>query len=81
MSVVAVEGEAYQPKNDMILASMSNKGRQFLPAWYERFPWITICATREKCSAPTLAASKLSLFFKKEMMHLLPRGLIITRRP
>ena len=40
------EGEAYQPKNDVILASLSNKGRRFLPVWYERFPWINICAMR-----------------------------------
>ena len=27
------EGEVYQQKNDVILASLSNKGRQFLPTW------------------------------------------------
>ena len=65
MSVVAVEGEAYQPKNDIILASMSNKGRQFLPAWYERFPWITICATREKVFCTDTRSLKIISFFKK----------------
>lgn len=40
--------EAYQPKSSVILAPLSNKGRRFLTVWYERFPWITICATRKK---------------------------------
>ena len=62
------EGEAYQPKNDVILESLSNKGRRFLPAWYERFPWITICATRKKvfCTFCRQARSlKIALIFQK----------------
>ena len=62
------EGEAYQPKSEVILASMSNKGRRFLSSWYERFPWITICATRKKvfCIYCRQAHSlKMILFSKK----------------
>ena len=62
------EGEAYQPKNEVILASLSNKGRRFLPVWYERFPWITICATRRKifCTYCRQARSLKMLSFSKK---------------
>ena len=62
------EGEAYQPKNDIILASMSNKGRRFLPPWNERFPWITICATRKKvfCTYCRQARSLKMISFSKK---------------
>ena len=78
------EGEAYQPKNDVILASLTNKGRKFLPVWYERFPWITICATRKKvfCVHCRQARSlKCFHFPRKAMMRLQPRGLTFLKRP
>ena len=38
----------YQPNESTILSLFTNKGRKFLPAWYSKFPWITLCTTRKK---------------------------------
>ena len=40
--------QAYQPREKVILSLFIKKGHKFLPAWYKRFPWITLCTTRKK---------------------------------
>ena len=38
----------YQPTEKAILTLFVNKGRNFLPAWYKKFKWITLCTTKKK---------------------------------
>ena len=40
--------QAYQPREKVILSLFIKKGYKFLPAWYKKFPWITLCTTRKK---------------------------------
>ena len=37
------EMEAYQPDQKEVLLQFSKKGRHFLPSWYYKYPWITLC--------------------------------------
>ena len=60
--------QAYHPSEGIILAQFAKKGRRFLPAWYEKFPWVTLCTAQKKvfcvyCRYP--CKHKLFKFCKK----------------
>ena len=38
--------KAFQPLDKTMLASLTSKGRKFLPQWYKQFPWLNICTTK-----------------------------------
>ena len=38
--------KASQPLDKTMLASLTSKGRKFLPQWYKQFPWLNICTTK-----------------------------------
>ena len=40
--------QTYQPNESTILSLFVKKGRRFLPTWYDKFPWITLCTTQNK---------------------------------
>jgi len=40
--------QAYHPSEGIILSQFAKKGRRFLPAWYEKFPWVTLCTAQKK---------------------------------
>ena len=39
------EKEAFQPSNRDVLKVFSSNGRNFMPAWYKDYPWLTLCST------------------------------------
>ena len=39
---------AYHPNEGTILSLFARKGRRFLPTWYDKFPWITLCTAQKK---------------------------------
>ena len=38
----------FQPVNQVVLASLANKGRNFVVNWFKQFPWLTLCLTKKK---------------------------------
>jgi len=59
---------AYYPSEGIILAQFAKKGCRFLPAWYEKFPWVTLCTAQKKvfCVCCRYACKhKLFTFCKK----------------
>ena len=40
--------QAYQPREKVILSLFIKKCHKFLPAWYKKFPGITLCTTWKK---------------------------------
>ena len=40
--------ETYQLKERAYLSSLVKNGCKFLPAWYEKYAWMTLCTTRKK---------------------------------
>ena len=38
----------FQPVNQVVLASIANKGRNFVVNWFQQFPWLTLCLTKKK---------------------------------
>lgn len=39
---------AYQPTDKKTLSSLTNRGRNFQPHWFKRFPWLSVCKTDKK---------------------------------
>lgn len=39
---------AHQPTDKKMLSSLMNKGRNFQPHWFKRFPWLSVCTTDKK---------------------------------
>ena len=39
---------AYHPHEGTVLSLFTRKGRRFLPTWYDKFPWITLCTAQKK---------------------------------
>ena len=39
---------AYHPNEGTIISLFAKKGRRFLPIWYDKFPWITMCSAQKK---------------------------------
>ena len=40
--------QAYPPREKVILSLFLKKGRKFLPAWYKKFPWMTLQRRRRR---------------------------------
>ena len=38
----------FRPVNPVVLASLANKGRNFVVSWFKQFPWLTLCLTKKK---------------------------------
>ena len=38
----------FQPVNSVVLASLANKGRNFVVNWFKQFPWLTLCLTQKR---------------------------------
>ena len=58
----------YQLRDSKTLALFTNKNHKFLPAWYDKYQWITLCLTKKKvlCINCRFAQShKLLTFLKK----------------
>ena len=47
--------EVYQPKQMDVLKDLTKKGRNFMISWYAMYPWITLCLTKKKVFAYTIA--------------------------
>lgn len=39
---------ANQPTQSIVLSQFMKKCRRFLPMWYEKFQWITLCTKQKK---------------------------------
>ena len=39
---------AYHPNEVRIFSLFTKKGRRFLPIWYNKFPWITMCSAQKR---------------------------------
>ena len=42
------ESKAYQPRDNSTLSLFTRKDRKFLPTWYGKYPWITLCSSQRK---------------------------------
>lgn len=42
------DSKPFQPENPVVLASLVNKGRNFVVEWFKQFPWLTLCLTKKK---------------------------------
>ena len=42
------KSEVYQPKQMEVLKGLTKKGRNFMISWYNKYPWITLCLTKNK---------------------------------
>ena len=42
------ELEPFQPKSAEALGCLARNGRNFLPFWFEQYPWLTVCTTSRK---------------------------------
>ena len=68
MCCINDDQQTYQPKESTILSLFAKKGRRFLPTWYDKFPWITLCTTQNKVFCVYcryVAKHKLFTFCKK----------------
>ena len=42
------ERNAYQPKGKATLSLFTKSDRKFLPSWYDKHEWLTLCTTKKK---------------------------------
>lgn len=42
------ESKAYQPHEKATLSLFMKKDRRFLPVWYSKYSWITLCTSQKK---------------------------------
>lgn len=47
-TIGAENGSAFQPKEPGILCAFERNGRKFLPTWYDKYQWLTLCVKRCK---------------------------------
>ena len=57
----------YQPSDKETLANLANQGRNFMVNWYKRYPWLTVCRTKNKvfCIYCRYAEKQKMLTFSK----------------
>ena len=62
------EKKVYQPRDSKTLAVFTNIKRKFLPAWYDKYHWITLCLTKKKvlCVNCRFAQNHKLLMFSKK---------------
>ena len=42
-SIGAESPTVFQPKESAVLSTFERSGRRFLPTWYKRYTWLTLC--------------------------------------
>lgn len=60
--------EPYQPKDSKMLCYLASCKRNFMPNWYQNYPWLSVCVTRRKvfCFYCRFAKKQNMLTFSKK---------------